>query len=107
MCYFLLFFFFLMIRRPPRSTRTDTLFPYTTRFRSELADEAGGVPGGAAGELAPLQQQHVGDAEPRQVIRDGAAGDAAADDDDGHAIGEGLRHARLPVAEKGDRKSVV
>src|SRR3546814_19037776 len=32
----LLFFFFLMIRRPPRSTRTDTLFPYTTLFRSGL-----------------------------------------------------------------------
>src|SRR3546814_16863730 len=29
-----LFVFFLMIRRPPRSTRTDTLFPYTTLFRS-------------------------------------------------------------------------
>src|SRR3546814_19030032 len=27
-----------MIRRPPRSTRTDTLFPYTTRFRSTQAD---------------------------------------------------------------------
>src|SRR3546814_7136962 len=34
-----LFFFFLMIRRPPRSTRTDTLFPYTTLFRSR----AGGI----------------------------------------------------------------
>src|SRR3546814_878793 len=32
-CFFALFFF-LMIRRPPRSTRTDTLFPYTTLFRS-------------------------------------------------------------------------
>src|SRR3546814_5856088 len=31
----LLAFFFLMIRRPPRSTRTDTLFPYTTLFRSD------------------------------------------------------------------------
>src|SRR3546814_12364585 len=30
------FFFFLMIRRPPRSTRTDTLFPYTTLFRSRI-----------------------------------------------------------------------
>src|SRR3546814_5461283 len=30
----LLLFVFLMIRRPPRSTRTDTLFPYTTLFRS-------------------------------------------------------------------------
>src|SRR3546814_4825347 len=33
----LLYFFFLMIRRPPRSTRTDTLFPYTTLFRSANA----------------------------------------------------------------------
>src|SRR3546814_18374683 len=35
-CVFIVFilFFFLMIRRPPRSTRTDTLFPYTTLFRS-------------------------------------------------------------------------
>src|SRR3546814_4376487 len=31
-CYY--FVFFLMIRRPPRSTRTDTLLPYTTLFRS-------------------------------------------------------------------------
>src|SRR3546814_7301733 len=31
--YYVLFFF-LIIRRPPRSTRTDTLFPYTTLFRS-------------------------------------------------------------------------
>src|SRR3546814_4206470 len=31
---FVLFCFFLMIRRPPGSTRTDTLFPYTTLFRS-------------------------------------------------------------------------
>src|SRR3546814_19991453 len=40
MCAFILIYvvlFFLMIRRPPRSTRTDTLFPYTTLFRS--ADE--------------------------------------------------------------------
>src|SRR3546814_18984108 len=34
LCYL---FFFLSIRRPPRSTRTDTLFPYTTLFRSYCA----------------------------------------------------------------------
>src|SRR3546814_11764622 len=34
-----MFLFFLIIRRPPRSTRTDTPFPYTTLFRS-LLDEA-------------------------------------------------------------------
>src|SRR3546814_14340866 len=40
-------FFFLMIRRPPRSTRTDTLFPYTTLFRSaeDLLHAAAGVRG--------------------------------------------------------------
>src|SRR3546814_9585020 len=32
--YIVVMLFFLMIRRPPRSTRTDTLFPYTTLFRS-------------------------------------------------------------------------
>src|SRR3546814_18084761 len=37
-------FFFLMIRRPPRSTRTDTLFPYTTLFRSRgLGGHHGGI----------------------------------------------------------------
>src|SRR3546814_12833360 len=34
-CVFVFLFFFLMIRRPPSSTLTDTLFPYTTLFRSE------------------------------------------------------------------------
>src|SRR3546814_20472672 len=33
-------FFFLRIRRPPRSTRTDTLFPYTTLFRSDIPGSA-------------------------------------------------------------------
>src|SRR3546814_14500795 len=36
-------FFFLMIRRPPRSTRTDTLFPYTTLFRSRPRRIAAGA----------------------------------------------------------------
>src|SRR3546814_1813054 len=35
-------FFFLMIRRPPRSTRTDTLFPYTTLFRSYIYSQRTG-----------------------------------------------------------------
>src|SRR3546814_3645536 len=52
-----------MIRRPPRSTRTDTLFPYTTLFRSQPAraveqedlDRPAGFPdGGADGD-----QQHL------------------------------------------------
>src|SRR3546814_14451934 len=41
-CFFSCFFF-LMIRRPPRSTRPDTLFPYTTLFRSGLDLRVAGV----------------------------------------------------------------
>src|SRR3546814_16201273 len=40
-------FFFLIILRPPRSTRTDTLVPYTTLFRSMAAGPADPNPGGA------------------------------------------------------------
>src|SRR3546814_6557460 len=46
-----------MIRRPPRSTRTDTLFPYTTLFRSLLFQAArreGRVRGGAALQRSPV-----------------------------------------------------
>src|SRR3546814_13403842 len=50
-----MYFFFLMIRRPPRSTRTDTLFPYTTLFRSF----GRGYGKGAAASLPPyLQAAH-------------------------------------------------
>src|SRR3546814_14259000 len=69
-----LFFCFLMIRRPPRSKRTDTLFPYTTLFRSP--DAGGGpdpwrhrpgprpradgrVPAGSHGEPARLPDPHL------------------------------------------------
>src|SRR3546814_20623364 len=53
------FFFFLMIRRPPRSTRTDTLFPYTTLFRSYLADPAVKA---AIGRLIELARSDTGQA---------------------------------------------
>src|SRR3546814_19303687 len=44
LCYYdsMIFLFFLMLRRPPRSTRTDTLFPYTTLFRSSGEKLQGG-----------------------------------------------------------------
>src|SRR3546814_2601208 len=57
-------FFFLMIRRPPRSTRTDTLFPYTTLFRSHGAATSGvsGVVGGFVGhDLADFPGRLAGD----------------------------------------------
>src|SRR3546814_2712036 len=56
-------FFFLMIRRPPRSTRTDTLFPDTTLFRSDQ---------GALRPVEPPRRDPCGRALP--------AGTQAADD---------------------------
>src|SRR3546814_10029768 len=51
-----------MIRRPPRSTRTDTLFPYTTLYRSHLK-EALQRPGARLGDLAVLGRAHAGHAD--------------------------------------------
>src|SRR3546814_14578064 len=45
--------FFLMIRRPPRSTRTDTLFPYTTLFRSDHRDHVAAL--GREGGVHPAR----------------------------------------------------
>src|SRR3546814_14307781 len=53
-----------MIRRPPRSTRTDTLFPYTTLFRSETAAEIREPPRRAQRVLA-----FVGDPRHRDMMR--------------------------------------
>src|SRR3546814_20441692 len=63
-----------MIRRPPRSTRTDTLFPYTTLFRSAEGDE-----GGDQGTVADAEGAGIGDViagpgtfqQPEAVIRRG------------------------------------
>src|SRR3546814_955981 len=54
---FITWFFFLMIRRPPRSTRTDTLFPYTTLFRSGVG-RGGRRPAGGDGCRHLAARQH-------------------------------------------------
>src|SRR3546814_2431953 len=54
------FFFFLMIRRPPRSTRTDTLFPYTTLFRSYDVLIVGAGHAGAQAAIALRQLKFPG-----------------------------------------------
>src|SRR3546814_14853107 len=61
-------FFFLIIRRPPRSTRTDTLFPYTTLFRSPFA-----LGGGSIATLTPLRDRFG-----RQLARWAGSGDFLA-----------------------------
>src|SRR3546814_3027733 len=60
-------FFFLMIRRPPRSTRTDTLFPYTTLFRSP--DEARRRP--PAFDVAHVEEQPAQAAIPDLPVSEG------------------------------------
>src|SRR3546814_6010326 len=61
-----------MIRRPPRSTRTDTLFPYTTLFRSEFSrdDRGARLARQAAACVAAQRPDH-------QDLREGEMGDAA------------------------------
>src|SRR3546814_6576725 len=57
-----------MIPRPPRSTRTDTLFPYTTLFRSLRGD--GGDLAGTRGGDAVLEVRHRAPAFDRDVVVD-------------------------------------
>src|SRR3546814_2715277 len=73
-----------MIRRPPRSTRTDTLFPYTTLFRSAraLAAEIEKRMGGLLGEVrmaAPAWSYPLGFHHAARIVTDRLAlvGDAA------------------------------
>src|SRR3546814_1102647 len=69
-----------MIRRPPRSTHTDTLFPYTTLFRSHRG--AGDDPGGdaatqhrsaAVAPVADLDSRHRRNGDRRPACRQGRA----------------------------------
>src|SRR3546814_20683010 len=91
MFFVLLFLFFLMIRLPPRSTRTDTLFPYTTLCRSAGCRRSSALftPTPAYSHRAPL-------------MRKGAAGKRAAKawPTSVRAAGAADTHSRgLPPAE--------
>src|SRR3546814_3280071 len=71
-----------MIRRPPRSTRTDTLFPYTTLFRSlRQREPRHGRPPGHRDRLLPPWPRHLARPRrtrpPHRTRRTGRAGDAA------------------------------
>src|SRR3546814_12863317 len=94
-----------MIRRPPRSTRTDTLFPYTTLFRSQARTRAGGsLPAGdhplhwqeaRADRIAGVGQVgHPRRRVPDRLAAEGRAGGAAA-----------TSNAAGAVADRADRKS--
>src|SRR3546814_7268257 len=92
-------FFFLMIRRPPRSTRTDTLFPYTTLFRSLITPM---YPDGSLDfdSLRKLIDWHVAEGTDALVVV-GTSGESPTVDVDEHAqiIKVSVEHAagRVPV----------
>src|SRR3546814_10993308 len=71
---FLCLLFFVKIRRPPRSTRTDTLFPYTTLFRSTIplhqrvAAQVDGV--AVDGQQAFGRPQQISDLHSSQPVED-------------------------------------
>src|SRR3546814_3709884 len=89
----LVFVFFLMIQRPPRSTRTDTLLPYTTLFRSAPVppsrragadrdvDVSVSAAGGLIAAVRPGREQHVVHVEilgQQPLVGERAVGDAGA-----------------------------
>src|SRR3546814_17264411 len=80
----MILFVFLMKRRPPRSTRTDTLFPYTTLFRS---DELDGDEGVADVELHPrvLERGEAAFVRGELLRRRPVGAEQAADHDQGDA----------------------
>src|SRR3546814_820750 len=79
-----------MIRRPPRSTRTDTLFPYTTLFRSAVegqpqpADDRGAPASGGVGCRVEKDQPRaeIGEADVADEMRVGRAGGDDGGDED-------------------------
>src|SRR3546814_14554713 len=107
-------FFFLMIRRPPRSTRTDTLFPYTTLFRSLLPPFAlpglGGhrlglafvALGGIAGDDVEAPELPAGlGVISGDITGRGRLGAGVADDDLGHVDRQALVDRRAQAREIG------
>src|SRR3546814_6763372 len=88
-----MFVFFLMIRRPPRSTRTDTLFPYTTLFRSEstpaVATAAAAIVPAVTEAAIPDASQHDAEAQSdAKATANPESGDAKPEDG---AAGTGRR----------------
>src|SRR3546814_18494045 len=120
--------FFLMIRRPPRSTRTDTLFPYTTLFRSPRRPEGlhqgkqDGLPGAqesrGAGRRDRLSEDRrrvtapVGELEDRPVAGVQPAGPCRASMLSARATSRSASapctpSTSLPSTSRRDRQSVV
>src|SRR3546814_3756331 len=86
-------FLFLMIRRPPRSTRTDTLFPYTTLFRSPAQQV--GAPGGRGEQPGQLAQDRVAGMVAERVVDTLEVIDIERQQGQWRAVAPGPRDLRL------------
>src|SRR3546814_21187868 len=89
-----MFIFFLIIRRPPRSTRPDTLFPYTTLFRSRLRSVRIDVDG----RLRPLAARTF--PELGWIDRDRSPAAGAVNPDPGFAPTAWIAAGDLPRSEE-------
>src|SRR3546814_21004035 len=99
-----LLFFFLIIRRPPRSTRTDNLFPYTTLCRSGKIDDIGPLldaPVAAGGTNIDGPWFGMKDADAQLVGARGAAIKSAEANAQDYAKLAGFREDALVAISKG------
>src|SRR3546814_7656901 len=87
-----------MIRRPPRSTRTDTLFPYPTLFRSQQDDRTD-QRGDQVADPAPKAQSHHGQQPAVQEAADDADDNV---EDDALLPVRAHEHARQPAGDAAD-----
>src|SRR3546814_13771410 len=99
-------FFFLSIRRPPRSTLTDTLFPYTTRFRSIVPQRFLDLPGQAVEALAHVglagRQPHPDTARDRDHRWPSARSTCAS----AVASTGGIKRTRMPSGSRTEERRV-
>src|SRR3546814_16510810 len=92
-----------MIRRPPRSTRTDTLFPYTTLFRSVVGKADDVARPGLLGQLAVARQEqhrvvHVDGLAAERMLQLGAALEVAgAQPQEGDAVAVAGDHVGMDL----------
>src|SRR3546814_7959803 len=90
-----------MIRRPPRSTRTDTLFPYTTLFRSGDRDRPG-EGGGRGRRYTAVARVAAGRTRPSALHHDRGAGRSLARRCGGRSRGGALRSDPVGGDGRGD-----
>src|SRR3546814_1530965 len=95
-----------MIRRPPRSTRTDTLFPYTTLFRSQRKQDSNSVTRAAfSREAADFRRQAMIDATAACLAEKGVAGTSVRSICMRAGVSSGLLRPYFDGVDALDRKS--